>query len=256
MEPSSSRLEELQRTFVAPRPLMQSRPRDVTLTGAGRALVTIAMLLLAAAVGVGLAMHGEAQRQASNRRALVEDGVFATSEVTRLWSSGDDRRRVEYRFVVDGRPYSARARVSAERRRTLQVGSPLPVRYVPADPRLNDLGGTPRGGLPVWLSVVTAGGIGGAGLLCLLVIARQRRLLTDGHVAPAIVTAHHRQRSQHGTHRSLTFQFPLLSGRVASGKSGTSSKPPDVGSVICVVYDPDRPSRNRVYPLALVKPAH
>jgi hypothetical protein len=42
---------------------------------------------------------------------------------------------------------------------------------------------------------------------------------------------------------------------VASGKSGTSSKPPAVGTVICVVYDPDRPSRNRVYPLALVKPA-
>ncbi len=254
-EASSEQLAELQRAFVAPSPLTHSGPRDVELTGTGRALAIVGVLLLALAVAVGLALHREAQRQAGNQRALVEEGVTATGEVTRLWSSGDDRRRVAYRFLVDEREYSGRARVSDARRRTLDVGSPFAIRYLPANPQVHDLGGTPRGTMPVWLPFVVAPLIAGTGLLCLLAIGRQRRLLTDGRVAPAVVTGLRKHRTQHGTHRSLTFRFPLLSGAVASGKSGASSKPPAVGSVIYVVYDPERPSRNRPYPMPLVRPA-
>ncbi len=94
------------------------------------------------------------------------------------------------------------------------------------------------------------------GLLCLFAIQKQRRLLTDGRAAPAIVTAHHRHHSGHGgTHRSLTYEFPLLNGATATGRSQTSSKPPAVGSVICVIYDPDRPTRSMAYPFSLVQPA-
>jgi hypothetical protein len=53
----------------------------------------------------------------------------------------------------------------------------------------------------------------------------------------------------------MTYEFPLLSGAVASGKAGTSAKPPAIGSVICVIYDPESPKRNAVYPLSLVIPA-
>jgi hypothetical protein len=248
------RLAELQQTFVAPRPLTQSRPRDVELTLAGRVLVGVAVGLFAGAVIAATLLAGEARRQAENRRALVENGRTVGGDVTRLWTSGDDRRRVEYRFVVDGRAYTGRTRVSESRRRTLSVGSPIDVRYVPANPRVHDLGGTPRGGMPVWLPIVVAAGIGLAGALCLHAIRRQRQLLTDGRIAPGIVTGHQKQKTSHGTHLSLTFEFPLLSGAVAKGKAGASSKSPAVGSVITVVYDPDRPSRNRLYPMPLVRP--
>jgi hypothetical protein len=253
--PPSEHLAELQRAFVAPAPLTQSGPREVELTRTGLVLATVGVLLLATSVGAGILLQREAQRQAGNQRALVDEGVTVTGEVTRLWASGDNRRRVAYRFLVDGREYSGRARVSEARRRTLEVGSPLAVRYVPANPQVHDLGGTPRGTMPAWLPFMVAPLIAGTGMLCLVAIGRQRRLLTDGRFAPAIVTGLRKHRTQHGTHRSLTFTFPLLSGAVASGKSGTSSKPPAVGSVICVVYDPERPSRHRPYPMSLVRPA-
>jgi hypothetical protein len=255
-EASPEHLAELQRAFVAPAPLTQSGPRDVELTASGLVLTTVGVLLVALSLAAAIGMHREAQRQAANRRALVEEGVTVTGEVTRLWSNGDDRRRVAYRFLVDGREYSGRVRVSEARRRTLEVGSPLAVRYVPATPQVHDLGGTPGGTMPVWLPFVVGSLVAGAGVLCLMAIGRQRRLLTDGRVAPAIVTGHRTQKTSHGTHRSLTFQFPLLSGAVASGKSGASSKPPAVGSVICVVYDPEHPARHRPYPMSLVRPAH
>jgi hypothetical protein len=95
----------------------------------------------------------------------------------------------------------------------------------------------------------------GGGGLCLFAIQRQRRLLSEGRAAPALVTGHHRHRTSHGTHRSMTYAFPLLSGGVASGKGRTSNKPPAIGSVICVVYDPESPNRNTVYPLSLVTPS-
>jgi hypothetical protein len=200
-------------------------------------------------------MTGERRRQAESRRALL-DGRQTAGEVIRLWSSGDSRRRVRYRFTVDGRAYEGQVRVSETRRRTLHVGTTVDVRYAPGDPEVNDLGGTPRPGMPPALPLIVAAAIAGGGVLCLFGLHGQRQLLTEGRVAPAIVTKHDRHHSSHGgTHRTMTYEFPLLSGAITSGKSATSSKPPAIGSVITVIYDADRPKRNRVYPFSLVKPA-
>jgi Protein of unknown function (DUF3592) len=248
-------LAELRRTFVLPPPLTNSRPRDVRLTAAGRSLVVVAVLLFVAAIGAFIGLSQLAIRQADAGRALVERGVTATGEVTRLWSSGDDRRRVNYRFIVEGRSYEGHVRVPDERRRSLQVGSALAVRYVPTDPGINDLGGIPRTGVPVILPYVVAVALVVAGGLCLFAIHRQRRLLSEGRAAPGLVTGHNRHRTSHGsTHSSMTYDFPLLSGGVASGTGRTSKAPPVVGSVICVVYDPESPDRNKLYPLSLVTP--
>ena len=163
---------------------------------------------------------------------------------------------MRYRFVVDGRAYESTEHVSTARRRALHVGSTIDVRYLPGDPQQNDLGGTPRQSLPIWLPFLVGLATAAMGALCLFSIGKQRQLLTEGRAAPAIVRSHHRHHTGHGgTHRSLTYEFPLLSGAVATGRSQTSSKPPAVGSVICVIYDPDRPTRSMVYPLSLVQPA-
>jgi hypothetical protein len=51
------------------------------------------------------------------------------------------------------------------------------------------------------------------------------------------------------------YECLVLSGATSTGKAGTSSKPPAIGTVITVVYDPDRPARSQVYPVSLVRPA-
>lgn len=249
-------MEDARDAFVAPAPLTASRPRDVRLTAGGWTLVVLAVLLFAAAVGAGIGMYGVTQRQAEERRAIVADGVMTTGAVTRLWTDGDNRRKVRYEFAADGRAVSGEQRVSTERRRTLQVGSRLDVRYLPSNPAVNDLGGAPRSGMPMALPFIVAPIIAGVGALCLWQVHRQRRLLSDGRVAPGVVTGHSKHRSSHGgTHRSITFTFPLLSGATASGRSGVSSTPPAIGSAITVVYDPDQPTRSAVYPFSLVRPA-
>lgn len=248
-------LAELQRTFVPPARLTESRPRQVQLTAGGRALLALALVLFAGAVAALVGLTQASARQAANRAALAERGVMTSGVVTRLWRDGDDRRKVAYRFEVEGQSYESDIKVSSERRRGLTVGSSVDVRYLPGHPGVNDLG-SPRSGVPAAIGPIAGAGIAACGLACLFSIRCQRRLLEDGRVAPAVVTGHKSSASSHGgKHHSMTYEFALLSGALATGKAATSRKPPAVGSVITVIYDPDRPKRSRVYPFALVKPA-
>jgi hypothetical protein len=51
----------------------------------------------------------------------------------------------------------------------------------------------------------------------------------------------------------MRYEFSVLSGAVVSGRRSSSSKPPEIGSTIWVLYDPERPKLNRPYPLSLVR---
>ncbi len=235
--------------------LSQSAPRDVQLTASGRVVAVVASLLILGGIGGGAALYARVARESAANRDLVARGTTVTGHVTRLWANGDDRHRVAYRFTVDGRTFENRVRVSDALRKTLRVGSVLNVRYLPAAPGVNDLGGTPRTTVP-WPFPFVVGMLAPAcGVLCLTGIARQRRLLAEGWLARGIVTSLSTHKGTHGsTHRTLKYEFTLLSGVKASGKSEASSKAPPVGAPVWVVYDPDVPTRNRTYPFSLVKP--
>lgn len=248
------RLEDARRTFATPRELAHSRPRAVRLTAAGRALVGLAVLLFAGAIAAGLGLFRLYARQDADRHALLTDSATARGTVTQLWNGkSDKRRRVQYQFVVDGQPHTGSAQVSRERRAALEEGDAISVRYVRHDPRIHDLGGTPRT-MPLLIPIAVPVLIVASGIICLVIVERQRQLLIDGRAAPAIVIGHQRNYSGHGSSHTLTFQFPLLSGAVASGKSSAPKKAPAIGSVVCIVYDPDRPGRNTLYPMSLVTP--
>jgi hypothetical protein len=254
MEAIEQKLFDLQRGFVPPAPITLSRPRYVRLTLAGRALLVLAVCLFAGAIAAMVGLTAVAQREAANRNAILERGVMTTGTVTRLWQDDDNRRKVAYRFEAAGESFTANRNVSSERRRGLTVGAPIAVRFLPDNPRVNDLGGTPDRPMPMAIPPLAATGLATLGATCVWAIRGQRRLLEDGRAAPGIVTAHKTDKSSHGKHHSMTYAFQLTSGAMATGKAGTSSKPPAIGSVVTVIYDPDRPKRSRVYPFSLVRP--
>ncbi len=78
-------------------------------------------------------------------------------------------------------------------------------------------------------------------------------LLAEGRGALAQVTRSKKVRSQDGAHYVVYYEFRLMSGAVASGRYSSRRSPPSDGATICVVYDPERPSRSARYPLALVR---
>jgi hypothetical protein len=41
---------------------------------------------------------------------------------------------------------------------------------------------------------------------------------------------------------------------VLQGRAQTATKPAAVGSLVTVIYDPDNPRRNTLYPMCMVRP--
>jgi len=246
---------DLLRRFAPPRELTRSAPRDVRLTGGGLTLMTIAWLLAVAALPIGALLVREARRQSAADTTMATRGVNASAVIDRLWrKSGDGNPRYAALYFDAGgaRIYGERQmRQSAWER--LKVGSTVAVRYLPDNPQQWTIAGERQDGMPIAVGFVVAGIMIGTALLCGAVVRSQRSLLMDGRVAPAVVTLFRAHKGQHGTHREIRYELPLLGGGVATGKA-SASKGAAVGDTICVVYDPDRPSRSRPYPFPLVKP--
>jgi hypothetical protein len=85
-------------------------------------------------------------------------------------------------------------------------------------------------------------------ILLLSLLQRQARLLSEGRPAPGRVTKF--KRSDKGM--VVYYEFRLLSGATVKGRSQTR-KPPLEGALVCVLYDPEKPRRNSLYPLPLVR---
>lgn len=252
---------DLKRSWVPPDGLDRSRPREVRLTAAGRALVLVGILLMAGAVGAGIGLGMKAGRQAEEARLLREEGLIAQGVVTRIWQKRGEKKQswVAYQFTTDGRTYGRDAKVSRSVGQRLLVEGQIAVRYVPSNPDLNYPLDFANKRMPVWLPFWIAGALALFGFFVTLPIRKARRLLAEGRPAPGIVTKHgHIMHSSHGRvlGKKSYYEFPLLNGAIRKGETGPSKNPPAVGSVFCVLYDPDTPRKNAPYPLSLVRLAN
>jgi hypothetical protein len=237
-----------------PPELFRSAPRDVALTSGGRALVLLAWLLLAGALTAGIVLRGVAQRQASASSDLDRRGVSTSAVVDRLWrkSSEDNPAFAAFHFDAGGVRVDGESRLPLRQWRRLSTGSTVPVRYLPDNPRRFTLAGQRRDQIPFAVPYVVSSVLAALALLCFAGIHRQRQLLSEGRSAQAVVTAVHTHKGSHGTtHRTIVYEFPVLAGTRTAGKAG-ATKSAEVGTTISVVYDPERPTRNRPYPFSLV----
>jgi hypothetical protein len=241
-------------TFSLPPELERSAPRDVGLTAGGRALMLLAWLLVAGSVAAGVALYLEALRQSNAALDLDRRGVTANAVVDRLWREDDDGKPAfaAFHFEANGARIDGESRMQMPAWRQLRTGSTLPVRYLPENPRRFVVAGRRRGGMPFAVAYIVSSILGAIALLCLAVVRWQRTLLSEGRAAPAVVTAVRKSHGSSGeTQRVMDYEFRVLGGTLATGKAA-ASKAAGVGTTISVVYDPERPKRNRPYPFSLV----
>jgi hypothetical protein len=218
--------------------------------------MTIAFLLFAGAATSGPLLYGASLRQAAARERFAQNSVVTSGEVVRLRRDDDNNRRVTYRFVVNGHAYEGTAGVSSGRARTLTVGGPIGVRYLPDNPASHRLDGARGDRLPLAIAFVVPVMLLAVGGSLLWMVNRQRWLLTEGRVAQGVVLTHKSHKSSHGTNSvSVSYQFPLLDGRLVTGKSTFYKNTPPIGTTVQVLYDPERPGRSAVYPFGYVRAA-
>jgi hypothetical protein len=216
--------------------------------------MALAWLLAAVAVVAGIALHLEAQRQLRAASDFDRRAVSANAVVDRLWRKTGDGKPAyaAFHFDANGARIAGESRMRLAVWRELRTGSTMTVRYLPESPRSFVVAGERRGRLPVVVPYAVSTTLAVAALLCVGAVRRQRVLLSEGRPARAVVTTVKKSKGAHGeTHRAMVYQFRVLAGTIATGK-GAAGKDSDVGTTISIVYDPERPTRNRPYPFSLV----
>jgi hypothetical protein len=245
---------QVQITEIPPE-LVSSRPRPVRLTGTGRLVAGLGVLLPVAALVSGFWLHAEAVRGRALRDAIDREGVSTGGEVVELTRTRGDKPKyfVDYTYTAGERLYHRRASVRRAYWSKLRPGSPLTVRYLPSRPEEGwRLGYEPRG-VPFWLGPVAVVTLTFLTWVTWYHLRSEWMLLGEGRGALARVTRSKKTRSQHGAHYDVYYEFGLMSGSVRSGHHSSKKSPPPDGTTICVVYDPDRPDHSARYPLALVR---
>jgi hypothetical protein len=237
--------------WTLPDGLNRSRPREVSLTAMGRGLVFAIVALWVGAVGAWVGLDLAVARGAEEQRLLREQGVDATAEVTRLWRTRGEKRHhwVAYRFEAGGQVIERNVKLPPSAWSALAVGRPLAIRYVRSKPELSFTNGERPDAPPAFLPHLVGGLLAAFACLAPLPLVAQRRLLAEGRPAQGQVTRH--TKDQHGT--KVHYEFRTLGGSRAKGKAGPTRKPAPIGGSVCVLYQPDQPGSNSLYPLSLVR---
>jgi hypothetical protein len=234
-----------------PLELQRSIPRPVRWTGAGYWVAGLAVLLVAGAVASLAFLPAIAERDRATQEQFDRESVPAEGVLTSVGprSGKGNRRSVTYQFRgQDGKEYTGRARVRSSA--GLEPGVRVEVRYLPSDPTVSYLGGSRPEGVPEWLPAVLAAILVGVAALIALGIRGQSRMLADGRATVARVTESHRTGKGH----VVKYEIELLGGGRHSGSlTWQGKKPPEPGTPLVMLYDPERPSRASRYPLSLVK---
>jgi hypothetical protein len=239
-------------SWTAPDGLGYSGLRPVRLSGAGLAMAALSAIFVIGGLILGNLLWNQSRRENDELTQLENQGAQAQATIVRLWRSGgkENTPRLSYRFEVDGQVVTGSTRVARKKWATLHVGDPIPVRYVPTNPAINHPADWSGNKTPMFLVALVPGMFAGFAGLFWIMIARQSRLLREGRPAPAIVTRTRR------TDKTVivNYEFRLLSGATRKGRSSAGRKHiPAEGSIVCVLYDPDNPKRNALYPFQFVK---
>ncbi len=246
-----------------PPELLRSVPREVALTGAGKAARGIAIALALGAFAAGVALYLTAVRQAEHYKLIRQQSVVTEGRVTGWGKVRDGKRVVSYSFPHDGREYTGRETLQSRSWRALPVGASLPVRYLPATPEQNWILGYEPSGVPFWVAGVAPISMWFVPLLIVRGLRKERKLLAEGRPALARVTGVkqiHAHRGVHGIPGTpqrggyrINYEFRDLSGAVHAGRANMAQNVPPEGSPLVIVYDIDEPRRSAPYPFQCVR---
>ena len=242
-----------------PPELDQPLPRRIRLSGTGIFNCVFAAASIVA--GVAIASHAvrdELRREVDNQsltRSLAAQGQETEATVTRLATTLG--HLVIYQYTVNGRSYSKGAFINAEHWQALQVGSPVAIRYLASDPAKSYPESDSPNSQTHWLLVLPVAGMAlffmfSFAAIQLAAVLPQRRLLARGRSARGVVTRCNPGSQGRRSGYFLHYDFPLPDGRQGQGRK-FSGQPMAESSAVTVLYDPDRPRRNTLYPMGTVR---
>lgn len=245
------RLLDLQNQWRAPAELLSLPvPRPVRLTVQAKLVVGFIVLFLAGAGAFAVFGVTAMERERQRAELLGREGVSGAATVVRKWSTSGKSTSyyVQYSYEVGDKLFHRRARISAGAWRRLHPGSQVAMRYAPSDPEVSRL--DLESSAPSWLVLFPAVIFVVVIVLLPLPILTQRKLLQSGNPTGAIVTRVVPVKNG----QSVRYQFLDMAGNEVAGSSmAAKAGAPEPGQAVTVLYDPDRPRRNTLYPPQMVR---
>jgi hypothetical protein len=213
--------------------------------------IILGVVFLIAAITLGVWLNHDGERQAGQTAALRSQGQEASAEITRLWHQGKSSTpMVAYAFTANGIRIRGDAAVPQSVWPALRKAGFLPVRFLPSNPTVNHPAGWERPALPAWFPFLIPGVWAiGSGIL-LFSVRRQGQVAAEGLPAAGVVSRCTRIKGGW----SVRYQFRAKDGVIAKGRDRVWSRL-EPGAAICVLYLPENPRRNYVYPLSLYRVA-
>lgn len=252
---STSRAPMSHPMWQPPAELLRAVPREVRLSRAGKLVTFIAAALLLGAILGDPWLYVASRRDQARFKLLESQSVLTPAEVVNIgpYHGKDRRRTITYQYSFQRQAYTGHEELRREEWRTLETGSRIRVRFVPANPSVSWLPGHEPKGVPPWAAVLFPMAAVVAALLISRSLHKQRALLANGRAALAQVTRCERARKgDHRVHR-VHYEFKVLSGATRTGHYEVQKKPPEVGSTLTVLYDPDASEKSARYPLSLLR---
>ncbi len=234
-------------------------PRRIRLNGTGIMYCVLASASIA--FGVGLTANAfldELRRETANEsltRRLAVEGRETEATVTSLRTGMG--HVVSFTYIVGNRSYERSAFIASEHWQSLQVGSPLAIRFLLPDPTQAYPDADPPNSQSHWSIVLPTAGMIllfmlGFATVFLSSVLPERRLLARGSPAQGTVTRCKEGSRGRSSGYYLYYDFSLTEGSRRQGKV-FRGQPMAEGSAVTVLYDRNQPRRNALYPLDTVR---
>lgn len=216
-------------------------PRRVFATRRGFWTVTGTAIVTTFALVATSWLGKNAMQNFQNWEALRRDGSDTVGHVTRTHKG--KHFTVYYSFTVNGTTVRGNAPAPKQFEQILENSSPLTIRYLPANPSVNQPADWEYGPsdsvwfilpLPILIS----------GILFLISLRMERRLVAEGVPATAVITGSD-YHSRGGY--TATYEFRTEDARVMSKRVGVPHRL-EIGSNIWVLYLRQQPRRSQPYP--------
>lgn len=237
--------------WTPPRELARALPRETQLSRRGIFMAALAAILLVAAIPLFLFLRDQGTKQRAQTEALRTQGRDATGEITRLWHRGrSSTPMVSYAFTADEVRIHGEASVPGKLWDGMQKAGFIPIRYLPSSPTVNHPAAWEENAEPAWVPVVLPGVLALGGVFLLMNLRRQAVVVAEGLPTAGVITKCFRVKGGW----AVRYQFRTKDGSVTKG-SDQIYRRLEAGSTVCVLYLPERPRRNQLYPGCLYRVA-
>jgi hypothetical protein len=229
-----------------PSELAGPSPRKVQLNSSPDAKYLLVIVLVFFVGGlIFLGWNGYDDIKQFNQRAVLRsDGSVVVGEVTGFSIARNAPIGVSYRFIVNGVTYSGEAKEPPDGT-SLEKADKIAIRFLPSNPAINHPVAWEWSAAIGWYFVVGEVFFTSMGGLALAVLLRDRRLAREGKVAAGIVTGCARDDRWF----RVDYEFRTEGGVLMKGHNDFKDEY-GAGARLWILYLPQKPHRNRSYPLS------